>query len=68
MIISADGIRPDPEKVEALNHFTTPKNKEELVSFICMMQSNADFIEGFAQRASTLRANKERGNLNWRKK
>ena len=44
MIISASGIRPDPEKVEALNHLTTPRNKEELISFICMMQSNADFI------------------------
>ena len=69
MLISAAGIRPDPEKVEALNHLTTPKNKEELVSFICMMQSNADFIEGFAQKASTLRDLTKKGvRFKWEKK
>ena len=61
MIISAAGIRPDPEKVEALNHMTTPKNKEELISFLCMMQSNSDFIEGFSQKTSTLRELTKKG-------
>jgi len=54
-MVSADGICPDPEKVEALEHLTILHNKEELVSFLCMMQSNADFIPGFAQLAAPLR-------------
>ena len=55
MIFSGEGVRPDPEKVEALDHMSPPVNKEELVSFICMMQSNADFIPGFAKLAAKLR-------------
>ena len=55
MIVSADGIRPDPEKVEALNHITPPANKAELTSFLCMMQANAEFIPGFATKAAKLR-------------
>ena len=68
MIVSASGILPDPEKVEALNYLTTPQNKEELISFICMMQSNADFIEGFSQKASTLRELTKKGvRFKWEK-
>ena len=42
MIYSADGV-----PVEALDYITAPENKEELVSFLCMMQSNTDFIKNF---------------------
>ena len=42
LIVSAEGVRPDPAKVEALNHMTAPKDKDELISFLCMMQSNAE--------------------------
>lgn len=55
MIVSEAGIRPDPEKVDALNNLTRPKNKEELKSFICMMQSNSDFISQFSQKMAPLR-------------
>ena len=55
MIVSGDGVRPDPEKVEALNHITPPASKEELTSFLCMMQANAEFIQGFAKKAAKLR-------------
>jgi hypothetical protein len=54
MIISDEGVRPDPEKVEALDHITRPANKDELTSFLCMMQANADFIPGFAKKAAKL--------------
>ena len=50
-IFSAEGINPDPEKVEALEN----QNKDELKSFLCMMQSNSDFIPHFSKLASTLR-------------
>lgn len=55
MIFSADGVCPDPEKVKALDNLVTPTNKEELVSFLCMMQSNSDFIPGFSKKAALLR-------------
>ncbi len=53
--IGSAGVRPDPAKVEALNHITPPRSKEELVSFLCMMQSNADFIPNFSRHAAKLR-------------
>jgi hypothetical protein len=53
--ISADGVRPDPAKIEALDHISSPKNKEDLVSFLCMMQSNAEFIPNFSQLSAKLR-------------
>jgi hypothetical protein len=53
--IGSAGVRPDPAKVEALKHITPPRSKEELISFLCMMQSNADFIPNFEQHAAKLR-------------
>ena len=55
LIVSAEGVRPDPAKVEALNHMTAPKDKDELISYLCMMQSNAEFIPEFAKKAAKLR-------------
>ena len=55
MIFSSSGVRPDPEKVKALENLPPPKNRSELKSFICMMQSNIDFIPNFSKSTSTLR-------------
>ena len=44
--IGSTGIRACPAKVEALNYISPPKSKKDLVSFPCLMQSNADFIIG----------------------
>ena len=55
MIVGREGVRPDPAKVEALNHISPPRNKEELNSFLCMMQSNSDFIAEFSKKAAKLR-------------
>ena len=69
LVISSDGVYPDPEKVEALNHLTTPNSKEVLVSFLCMMQSNADFIHGFSKKAALLRElTKKESKFKWEKK
>ena len=69
MIYSADGVRPDPLKVEALDYITAPENKEELVSFLCMMQSNSDFIQNFAEKSAILRElTKNRVHFKWRAK
>ena len=55
MIISSEGVRPDPEKVAALNNLIPPKTKDELKSFVCMMQSNSDFIPNFSSKIALLR-------------
>ena len=55
MISSAEGMRPDLKKVEVLDHLTPPTNKEDLTSFLCIMQSNTDFIPEFSTKASKLR-------------
>ena len=55
MIFSADGMRPDSDKIDALSFITAPTNKDDLISFLCMMQSSSDFILNFAQKAAQLR-------------
>ena len=44
MIFSSSTVRPDPEKVKALENLPSSKNRSELKSFVCMMQSNSGFI------------------------
>ena len=56
LIISSDGIRPDPSKIDALDNLMAPRNREELKSFICMMQSNSDFIPNFSKQIDILRS------------
>ena len=55
MIYSVEGMKPDLAKVYALKYIPPPSNKDDLTIFLCMMQSNADFIEHFAQKATPLR-------------
>ena len=69
MIYSKDGVRPDLEKVEALEHLQAPTNKQELISFLCMMQSNADFIPNFAKKSSKLpELTRKRVRFRWGKR
>ena len=55
MIVNDEGVQPDPEKVEALVDLERPRNKDELLSFLCMMQSVAEFIPSFAKKSAPLR-------------
>ena len=55
LLITSKGVRPDPAKVAALDHISHPTNRQDLISFLCMMQSNAEFIPNFAQKAECLR-------------
>ena len=50
MLFTSEGVKPDPEKVKALEHISLPKDKVELKFFICMMQSSSDFIPNFAKK------------------
>ena len=55
IIYSSEKIKPDPAKVDAPKYITAPMNKDELISFLYMMQSNSGFIVNFVQKAATLR-------------
>ena len=55
MIIGEDGVRPDPRKVEALQNATRPESKSELMSFLCMLQANSEFIPNLSNENANLR-------------
>ena len=55
MLFTSKGVKPVPEKVKALENIKPPKDKDELKFFICMMQSNRDFIPSFAKVVVPLR-------------
>ena len=63
VIVSKDGIKPDPEKVKALKYATRPQNRQELISFLCMIQSNKEFIPFIARKSSRLRALTKKGKV-----
>ena len=66
MIYSAEGVQPDLAKIEAIHYITPPENKCELISFLCIMQSNADFIPNFAKKSSMLwEMAKGKSRLKW---
>ena len=69
VLVSKDGIRPDPEKVKALRFASRPHNKQELMSFLCMVQSNKDFIPFIARNSTNLRELTKKGrHFKWTKK
>ena len=55
LVVSKDGLKPDPKKVESLQLATRPESKSELSSFLCMIQSNKDFIPNLAPRTKHMR-------------
>ena len=54
MLFTSVGVKPDPEKVKALENVKPPKDKDELKFFIYMMQSNSDFIPSFTEVVAPL--------------
>ena len=61
MIVSKDGLKPDPLKIETLKQITTPKSKEELVSFLAMVRANDNFIPNIPKNTPLLRYLTKRG-------
>ena len=55
MICSEDGIRPDPQKVEAIQEMKTPENKQELQTFLGLTNYMGQFIKGTSKLTAPLR-------------
>ena len=55
MIISKDGISPDPSKVRDIKNLTPPTTKDEVKSFFCFIQSNKEFITSIASKTVHMR-------------
>lgn len=54
-ILSAEGLKPDPEKVRAVAQIPTPENKQALMRFMGMIQYLAKFIPNMAEVSAPLR-------------
>ena len=68
MMIGREGVKPDPEKVEALRAVTPPKDKSEAMSFLCMIQSYTEFIPQLSQKTENLRElTKKNKRFTWTK-
>ena len=55
IVYSAEGIKPDPAKVNDLKYVSPLSSEDDLISFLYMMQLNTDLIENFSQKATLLR-------------
>ena len=55
-ILSKDGIKPDPKKVDAITKMDEPTNKEGLQRFIGMATYLSKFIPNMSQTAAPLRS------------
>ena len=68
LTISSNGIKPDPSKVDALKHADRPRNKDEVMSFLCMIQSQSDFIPNLSRKTFHLRnLTKKHTHFKWDK-
>jgi hypothetical protein len=53
-IVSKDGIKPDPEKVQAVNNWTEPKNQSDIRAFLGLTNYFKKFIKNYAKIAAPL--------------
>ena len=53
---STAGIQPDPEKIKDIQNMPTPRNKEELQTFLGLMNYLSQFIPKFADKTHLVRS------------
>ena len=56
MVLTADGIKPDPKKVETIKKWPMPQNVTELQSFLGSVNYLSHFIPGLSQLRKPLQA------------
>ena len=56
MVLTGDGIKPDPKKVEAIKNWPVPQNVTELQSFLGSVNYLSHFIAGLSQLHKPLQA------------
>ena len=56
MVLTADGIKPDPKKVETIKKWPIPLNVTELQSFLGSVNYSSCFIPGLSQLCKPLQA------------
>ena len=56
MVLTADGIKPDPKKVETIKNWPVPQNVTELQSFLGSINYLSHFIPGLSQLRKPLQA------------
>jgi transposase InsO family protein len=55
-VVTREGIKPDPTKIEAVEKFRTPRNLKELKSFLGLAGYYRRFIQNYADKAKPLTA------------
>ena len=66
MIISKDGIKMDPKKIETIQNWNTPENLKDVQAFIGFANFYRRFVKGFSQIAGPLTAlSKKKIPFNW---
>ena len=54
-IVSEEGLKPDPQKVKAINEMPTPEGKEDLRRILRMINYLAQFIPNLSALTAPLR-------------
>ena len=68
LIFSKFGVSPDPEKVKAIKAAKAPRNAKELNSFLCTVQYNSRFLDGYTASTDALRELVKASKFVWEKK
>ena len=61
-IISAEDISVDPDKIEAIKNWPTPKNVTEVISFMGIARYYRRFIEIFSKVAHAITSLQRKGD------
>jgi hypothetical protein len=68
-VVSEEGIKCDPKKIEAVANWPQPRNLKELRSFLGLASYYRKFIEGFSEKAGPLNdLQKKNAKFEWTEK
>jgi hypothetical protein len=55
-IVSKEGIRPDPEKIQAVNNWPMPRNQKDVLRFLGLTNFYRKFVKDYARIVAPLRS------------